>query len=166
MKKTNLIVMLAGLLLAGSLQAEQIGDEMSVNFTGTFIITTPCTISDDQVINVSFGNINVGKVDGVENKQDIPYTVDCHGAPDNSAMNIQVSGVAEIFDNAAVTTSADGLGIQIQANGVPMKLNQPLKTTLGGLQSLVLSAVPVKDPDKALSEQTFTATATLTADYF
>ena len=166
MKRIFHIVTLSGLLLTGMPQAAQVGDQMSVNFKGTFIITTPCTVSGDEVIDVSFGSISVGKVNGIDNKQDIPYTVDCHGAPDDSALNIQVSGVAEIFDDAAVTTSADGLGIQIQANGVPMKLNQPLKTTLGGLQSLVLSAVPVKDPNKVLSEQTFTAVATLTADYF
>ncbi|MBN6045338.1 fimbrial protein [Citrobacter sp. ku-bf4] len=166
MNRTILIATMSCFLLAGTLHAAQVGDQMSVNFKGIFIITTPCTVSGDQEINVSFGNISVGKVNGIDNKQDIPYTVDCHGAPDDSALNIQVSGVAEIFDDSAVTTSADGLGIQIQANGVPMKLNQPLKTTLGGLQSLVLSAVPVKDPAKVLSEQTFTATATLTADYF
>ena len=152
MKRILHIVTLSGLLLTGTPHAAQVGDQMSVNFKGTFIITTPCTVSGDEVIDVSFGSISVGKVNGIDNKQDIPY--------------IQVSGVAEIFDDAAVTTSADGLGIQIQANGVPMKLNQPLKTTLGGLQSLVLSAVPVKDPNKVLSEQTFTAVATLTADYF
>ena len=166
MNRTILIATMSCFLLAGTLHAAQVGDQMSVNFKGIFIITTPCTVSGDQEIDVSFDNISVGKVNGIDNKQDIPYTVDCHGAPDDSALNIQVSGVAEIFDDSAVTTSADGLGIQIQANGVPMKLNQPLKTTLGGLQSLVLSAVPVKDPAKVLSEQTFTATATLTADYF
>ena len=146
MKRILHIVTLSGLLLTGTPHAAQVGDQMSVNFKGTFIITTPCTVSGDEVIDVSFGSISVGKVNGIDNKQE--------------------SGVAEIFDDAAVTTSADGLGIQIQANGVPMKLNQPLKTTLGGLQSLVLSAVPVKDPNKVLSEQTFTAVATLTADYF
>lgn len=145
--------------------AEQTGDTVDITFQGTFIVSTPCTVSNDKVIDVSFGNVSINGVNGKDNGQPIPYSVDCHGAPDNSQLDLMVTGTAETFDDAAVVTSADGLGLQIQANGQPMKLNKPLSTTLGALQSLTLIAIPVKDPDKTLVEQPFSAVATLTAQY-
>ncbi len=116
-------------------------------------------------MDISFGNISINGVNGIDHGQPIPYSVDCHGAPDDSQLSLMVTGTAQSFDDAAVVTSADGLGLQIQANGQSMRLNEPLNTTLGALQSLKLTAVPVKDPAKTLTEQPFTATATLTAQY-
>lgn len=170
MNKTIHISLASGLclLLLSSLTncfAAQTGDQVSYDFKGTFVLSTPCTVNDDEVINVNFGNVGVTHVDGIAFSQPIPYTVNCHGAVDNSPLKLTISGTAENFDEAAVTTSAEGLGIQIQANGIPLKLNQPLSTTLGAISSLKLTAVPVKDPLKELTEQPFTATATLTADY-
>lgn len=167
MMKSKLIVCIVTLLSLplSHLRAEQTGDTLNINFEGHFTIATPCTVSDDKVMDISFGNVGVNKVNGTDFSRPIPYTVDCHGAPDSSPVNLKVSGTAVNFDNAAVLTSANGLGIQIQANGQPMKLNESLVTTLGGLQSVTLTAVPVKDPAVTLTEQTFTATATLTADY-
>ncbi|EOI3554179.1 fimbrial protein [Cronobacter dublinensis] len=146
-------------------RAEQTGDTMNITFQGKFIISTPCTVSNDKVIDVTFGNISVNGVDGKANSQIIPYSVDCHGAPDDSPLDLTIKGTAESYDDAALTTSADGLGLQIQANGQTMKLNKPFSTTLGALPSLTLTAVSVKDPLKTLTEQPFNATATLIAQY-
>lgn len=152
-------------LLAQASHAEQTGDTLNITFQGKFILSTPCTVSNDKVIDVSFGNIRVNGVNGKDHSQVIPYSVDCHGAPDDSPLDLTITGTAESYDDAALTTTADGLGLQIQANGQAMTLNKPLSTTLGALQSLTLTAVPVKDPAKTLAEQPFTATATLTAEY-
>jgi type 1 fimbria pilin len=78
---------------------------------------------------------------------------------------VKIVGTAVYFDGSAVKTSVDGLGIQIQANNEPMALNQSLKTTLGAISSLVLTAIPVKDPDTELTAQSFIATATLAVEY-
>ncbi|MND56852.1 hypothetical protein D3C80_479690 [compost metagenome] len=146
-------------------RAEQTGDSLNISFQGTFILSSPCTVSNDEVIDVSFGNIRVNGVNGKDNTQVIPYSVDCHGAPDDSPLQLTIIGTEESYDDAALTTSADGLGLQIQANGQAMRLNKPLSTTLGELSSLTLTAVPVKDTAKTLTEQPFTATATLIAQY-
>ncbi|MGL4429830.1 MAG: fimbrial protein [Silvania sp.] len=156
---------LLALAFVPGLQAVQTGDVVTYNFTGTFVVSTPCTINNDQVMTIPFGNVGVKKVNGVDYMQPIPYTVDCHGAPDNSPLNLMVSGVATSYDNAAVPTSAEGLGIRIEANGQPMPLNKALSTTLGSVSLMTLTAVPVKDPSKELTEQPFTAVATLTAEY-
>lgn len=164
MKITVLLCLLTAILMPTA-HAEQTGDSVTYNFKGHFLVLSSCTISDDKVLDIAFGNVGVKKVDGVNYKQTIPYTVDCHGAADSTSMELTVSGTAESFDNAAVTTNADGLGIQIQANGQPLKLNSALKTTLSELGALVLTAVPVKDPATELTAQTFSATATLKVEY-
>lgn len=143
----------------------QTGDSVTYNFTGTYLLTTPCTISNDEVLNIPFGNVGISKVDGSNYIQSIPYLVNCKGATDDSPVRLMVTGTAATYDTAALVTSADGLGIRIQADGKPMKINEALTTTLGALQAVALTAVPVKDPDKELSEQSFSATATLTAEY-
>lgn len=164
MKKTVFLCLLTALAIHTA-RAAQTGDTVTYNFKGHFLVLSPCIISDDKVIEISFGSVGVKKVDGVNYKQTIPYTVDCKGEPDSTAMNLTLTGTAMSFDNAAVTTNAAGLGIQIQADGQPLKLNTPLATTLGGLSSLVLTAVPVKDPSTELAAQIFSATATLKVDY-
>lgn len=146
-------------------RAAQTGDEMSVKFRGTFVVSSPCVINNDEIIDVSFGSVGVDKVNGSNYQQNIPYSVDCKGAADSSAVNITMKGQVQTFDEAALVTSVDGLGIKIIANGEPMKINKPLATTLSELESLVLVAVPIKDVSKNLAEQNFTAVATLTADY-
>lgn len=167
-KKKALTLFALGLALLAATQAslaEQTGDAMAITFQGKYIVSTPCTISNDQVMDITFGNLGINGVNGIDHGQPIPYTVDCHGAPDDSPLSLMITGAAQSFDDAAVVTSANGLGLQIQANGQSMKLNKPLNTTLGALQSLKLMAVPVKDPAITLTEQPFTATATLTAQY-
>ncbi|ALB69333.1 fimbrial protein [Cronobacter muytjensii] len=170
MRNECIAMLLAGssILTSALLQtarAEQTGDTMSVNFRGEFVMATACTINNDQVIDVIFGQVGVNKVNGTNYRQIIPFTVDCQGSTDDSSLSLTMSGTATGYDDAAVTTSADGLGIRIEANGQPLALNTPLETTLGALPSLKLTAVPVQDPVKTLAEGTFSATATLTASY-
>lgn len=166
-KKTYFLLSAVLLALSHShiVQAAQTGDAVIFNFTGSFILSTPCTVNNDDVLNIPFGNVGIKRINGVDYMQTIPYVVDCHGAPDDTPINLTVSGNTTTFDLAAVVTSAGGLGIEIQANGQPLQLNKALQTTLGELASLQLTAVPVKDPAIELTGQPFTATATLTADY-
>lgn len=145
--------------------AAQTGDSESVEFHGRFIFSAPCTVSNDKIINVQFSNVGVNKVDGVNYLQPIPFTVECNGASTGASVKLTVVGTASDFDFAAVKTNADGLSIRIQADGQPVTLNEPILTTLDRVPSLVLTAVPVKDPAKTLSAQMFTATATLMAEY-
>lgn len=158
----------ASLLICSMIQttyAEQKGDTSTVDFQGTFSVLSPCTISSDKDITVSFGNVGVNKVDGINYEQSIPYTVDCKDAPDNTAVQVEVSGTAELYDNAALKSTVTGLGIQIKENGQPLTLNKPLDTTLDQMQSLSLTAVPVKDPAATLTAQQFSAIATLRVYY-
>lgn len=145
--------------------AAQSGDSLSVTFTGTFNMVSPCTINNDEVIDVYFGNIGIDKVDGINYIQDIPYTVECNGAADDTAMQLSINGSAATFDDAAVVTNAEGLAIQFQENGQPLALNKPLSMSLGALPTVKLRAVPVKAPSAILSAQVFTAVATLAVSY-
>lgn len=146
-------------------RATQTGDSLVYQFEGYFSLSTPCKINNDQVMNIPFGSVGVNKVDGANYLQTIPYNVDCQGSTDSSPVKLTVTGTVTSYDAAAIPTSAEGLGIQIRANGQPMNINQALETTMGALQTLTLQAVPVKDPAKQLTAQEFNAVATLKADY-
>lgn len=170
MRKVNIRIALSiiSLVIMGSAPnsfAAQTGDQVNVNFEGTFNVSSPCTINNNEVMEIPFGNVGINKVDGIAYIRTIPFSIDCNGAADSTPLSLKITGIQESFDDAAVTTNADGLGIQIQLNDKPMVLNEALSTTLGEASSFTLKAVPVKDPSKDLTEQPFTATATLTADY-
>lgn len=163
--KSACLLLLSSILLCGATHASQTGDTQTIQFKGEFILMPPCSVNNEQVIAISFGNIGINKVDGINFKKPVPYTVKCFGSQDDTPVNLKISGHAEGFDPAAIATSADGLGIQVQMNGQAMPLNIPVVTTLSAVASLQLSVVPVKDPGKKLTGQAFTAAATLTADY-
>lgn len=165
-KMKLLILIFCTLGIITTAWADQIGDKLMYTFKGQFILSSPCKVNDDKVLEVPFGNIAIDNIDGIQYKKIIPYTVDCQGATDDSPLSIKVIATAVSFDNnAAIATNVDGLGIEIQANGLPMPLNKPLLTTLSDLSSLELTATPVKDSDAVLTEQAFSAGATLTVDY-
>lgn len=169
MKKYLSTSKIAYAFILSSLQANtyaaQTGDSVEFKFNGTFIISISCSINNDKTISVPFGNVGIKKVDGTHYEMPIPFSANCEGAADSDSVRFTISGVPENFDNAAVTTNVSGLGIQIRSNGTPVQLNKTINTTLGALSTLSLTAVPVKDPTIELSEQSFTATAMITAEY-
>jgi type 1 fimbria pilin len=159
--KANRTALFLLMLVSTAAMATQTGDSVTYNFTGTFMVSTPCTVNNDQAMDVSFGNVGVNRVDGVAYSKAVPYQVDCHGASDNTAVVLTINGTRTGWDDAAVTSTATGLGIELQLDGKPLPLNQPFSTTLGALPSLTLTAVPVKDPAATLTAEAFTATATI-----
>lgn len=165
MARPYIFLLLMASVMPPIAHAEQTGDTALVTFQGTFTLPVPCTFNNDEILDIAFGNVGVNKVNGIDYAQPIPLTIDCHGAPESALLKLQMNGTAESFDPAAVATSADGLGIQIQANGRPLNLNETLATTVGELSTLTLTAVPVKDSAKTLMAQNFSAAATLMADY-
>lgn len=157
------MVLALGFLVSGLVSAAgQSGDSLSVNFHGT-LRRKPCHISNDQIINISFGKIGVRKVDGNNYKQPISYTLEC-GDPDQTAqLTMTLQGTSTSYNASAIRTSADGLGILILKDGAPMKFGE--KTPIKQSTLPVLEAVPVKQPDTTLAAGDFVATATLLAEY-
>lgn len=153
------LLLLSGVLCCGSILAAD------MNFHGTLVEPPPCTISNDQVIEVPFGdNIGVNTVDGVAHKQTVDYRITCDlNASTNGLALTLLTASPATFDEAAVQTNQSGLGIRMLWDGEPAKFGQAVPVDPN--DTPVLEAVPVKAPDIALTEGRFEAYVTLQAVY-
>jgi len=157
---TSKIVFMAMLLgaLAQPAQAVQ------VNFQGALVEALPCTINNDQPIEVDFGdNLVIRNLDGVRYSKPIPYQIDCP-----SAGNIMLSFKGEIasFGPFLLQTSLPGLGLRIMVDGSLYPIGSNGYLAVNDAQSPPqLMAVPVVNPTQPPSPGAFTARATLLAEY-
>lgn len=132
-----------------------------VSFTGTVVDALPCSINNDQLIEVDFGSgVIIRNLDGVRYRQPVPYQIVC-SAP--GTVRLSLNGTPTLFDGAAVQTDAPGLGIRLAQGGQPFSLNTPIEIDPDNPPAL--TAVPVADPAQAPSPGAFTARATLLAEY-
>lgn len=135
-----------------------------MQFHGTLIEPPPCTISDNEIINIDFGkNIGVNNIDGVNYSQNVDYKITCDLGTSLTGLILILTGNPTTFDESAVQTSVSGLGIRLLHDGIPAKFGENIAVDITNLP--LIQAVPVKNPDVTLSEGEFTASATLKADY-
>lgn len=134
---------------------------VKVGFQGGLVEALPCTINNNQLVEVEFGNdLIIRALDGVRYSKRVPYQIAC-SAP--GTVRISVQGTATHFDGAAIATDASGLGIRLLQAGQAFTLNTPI--TVDALNLPVLMAVPVANPGQPPTPGAFTARATLVADY-
>jgi len=157
MKTFCTAIFFAALMPAASVLAAN-GD---MQFKGTLVVPPVCTISSGNTIDVDFGDVGVNKVDGINYIQPVNYTVSCTASTLQWATTLTLSANAPTYDPAAVQTDVTDLAIQIQADGKPFTINQPIP--LDPAKPPVLKAVPVKKPGSTLTGGAFKATATLLA---
>ncbi|HBE9082209.1 fimbrial protein [Serratia fonticola] len=144
-------------------KAKDNGADMT--FHGTLITPPPCTINDDNRIEVNFGErVGINKVDGVNYRQMMNYQITClEAATGNGALTLSLSGSVAGFDSEALLTDKANLGIRVYQNDQPFTPNSTLKIDLANPPRL--EAVPVKNASATLTEGAFESWATLRADY-
>ncbi|EJD6037120.1 fimbrial protein [Morganella morganii] len=153
-------VLLTGLLCAaaGSTAAP------NMKLFGTLLVPPACTISDNGVIDVFFGdNVGVHKVDGVNYTRAVNYTLVCEDNNKGWDLGLSVTGPVSGFDDAALQTNIPDLAIHLTQNGKPFTLNKRIAVSPDNPP--VIQAVPVKRPGSTLPEGAFDVTATLLAEY-
>lgn len=128
----------------------------------TVIAPPPCIINDDRPITVEFGDVMTTGVDGVNYKMPVKYTLSCSGAT-NNAMSLTIAGNATSFDNAALQTKKNGLGVRLLEGSTPYKINSGIKFTYPNTPALY--AVPVKQAGVTLTGGEFSAAATMSVAY-
>ncbi len=162
-KMTVNTLLLTGLLgMATAVQAEGDAD---MTFRGTLIEPPPCSINDGSQVDVDFGErVGINKVDGVNYRQLMNYQITCeNGSSGAWALTLNLSGTAAGFDNNALMTSKNNLGIRVYQNDEPFTPGSTLNIDLANPPRL--EVVPVKKADTTLTEGAFEAWATLRADY-
>lgn len=134
-----------------------------MQFRGTLIEPPPCTINDDGVIDVDFGDrVGINKVDGVNYRQTIGYRITCEPGIGKWDMMLRLNGTATSFDEAAVQTNHRYLGIRIYQNAAPFKVGSSLPIDP---QAAGAGSGAGRQGGETLTEGAFDATATLQADY-
>lgn len=134
--------------------------DSDVKFHGILEVVT-CQVNQDKLVGVSFGEIGMKKIDGVNFSMPVPFVVTCSNlnGDENPGLTLSVNGTATDFNENAVVTSITGLGIQIMKDGAPLKLNTENEISYNPQPTL--TAVPVKATDTELTAGVFSATATL-----
>lgn len=162
----NLLLSSALLLAPQALQAVQTGDTATINFSARLVESTVCEINSGNIINVSFGNVSIFKVDTGEFIQPIEYTINCNAASSENTVYMSFIGRTSLFDDSALGTNADGLGIKVLKDGSAIELNSAF-IIADPLNPPKLEVQLIKDPSvDQLSEQPFTAGASLQVEYF
>lgn len=155
---------LAALLLAGLSDGAQAAKEgeADMTFKGTLIVPPPCTINGSKPIEVDFKQVETTKVNGVNYREPVPYTLSCTEAT-STALRVQVKGTGAGFDANALQTSVADLGIVLQNNTTNLAVNSWLNFNSNNPPKLF--AAPVKKKDVVLKGGGFTAAATMQVDY-
>lgn len=137
--------------------------ETALNIRAVIVAPPPCVINSGTTLDVPFGNdLLTSRVDGVNYRRDVPYTVRCD-SPISNAMTLELRGTGASFDrNVLVTRKAD-LGVKLFVNGADWPLNTPVNFTHPNFPAV--QAVPVKRTGSRLTGGAFDAAATLVVDY-
>ncbi|MNP27779.1 hypothetical protein D3C76_1207070 [compost metagenome] len=146
-------------------------DASNLEFTGTLLAPPGCMVSDKGGrINVRFTqNIAVNRIDGERYRQAIPYQIDCPGASDINItwhMRLTLKGTPAHFDNTALKTSENDLGIKVLLGGTALAPNESREIDIRASTPPVLEAVPVKLAGAELPSTEFTASALLMAELY
>ena len=151
-------------LVAQGVWATQNGDRVDVNFTGRMEASTQCTVNEGQPVEVHFGNVGIKKVESGKYLEPVPYRLDCGSANSTNTVSLKLKAIPAAWDAHAMSTSAEGLGVYILHAGDPIELNSALP--VDPADPPMFEALLVQDPTAALSEQPFSATGTLLAEYY
>ncbi|HCM63147.1 MAG TPA: pilus assembly protein [Morganella sp. (in: Bacteria)] len=154
--------LLSGLLCiaAGNVSA----DTPNMKLFGTLLVPPPCTISDNGMIDIYFGdNVGIHKVDGINYSRPVNYTLVCEDNIKGWDLGLSVVGPVSAFDDAGLQTNITDLAIRLTQNGQPFTLNKRIAVSPDNPP--VIQAVPVKRPGSTLPEGVFDVTATLLAEY-
>ncbi|HGU9824260.1 TPA: fimbrial protein [Enterobacter cancerogenus] len=158
------IFVLTALLLYATTAQSTVERSAIAKFHGTLIVVE-CSLNGGQREVVNFGDaVGIHRIDGKRYEQPVPFRLDCQNYTGGKMpeMTLMIEGTATSFNNAAVATNVDGLGIEIRSNDTPLPLNQALEIDYASQP--VLTAVPVADPATELQEGGFTATVKLTVE--
>ena len=145
-----------GCLFWGFIQSAQATD---LTVRGVIVAPASCVINGGSTLSVPFGNtLLTNRVDGINYRRDVPYTVVCTGAPDK-AMKLELQGAVAAFDLRSLATNNSNLGIKMFINGAAWPLNTTVNFTYPTLPKM--EAVPIRKPGSELKAGSFSASATL-----
>ncbi|EJF8467128.1 fimbrial protein [Escherichia coli] len=167
MKGSCSVWAVTGLLICcvGSGFAVAASKSVSMNLRVLVDAPPPCTVNGAAV---EFGNVFINKINGVDYKRPIDYSLVCNNlAMDDLRLQMQATTVV-INGETVISTGIPGFGIRVQKSSDHTILDLTSGSWLpfnfsSGVP--VLEAVPVKQSGTTLAAAEFNASATIVVDY-
>lgn len=144
--------------------SEQKGDSVEFSFTGTLHAMTPCSISNDRIIEVPFYSVGINKVESGLYNQPIEYDLDCGGVGAANTILMTIKATPVSADESVIASGRKGLWIQFYKDGVALKLNQEFKID-NALNPPEIKVYLRKNPNEELEGGSFSTTVTLMSEY-
>lgn len=144
--------------------AVQESDDVSFAITATISEPAQCTINNSEDILVSFGDVDIDKIDGtLYQKQQMDINLICSNLYSDE-LSLQIYGPSESTDADLLDVpETPGLGIRFLYNNVPQPINRDFMLKYSDTK--LFEAVLVKAPGALLAGGEFTASATLRVSY-
>lgn len=138
--------------------------DIFVTITGTVIASAPCIINGERAIEVNFGSeVMVERVNGMNYRMPVNYTLDCRGATKNS-LRLKIQGTPASFNGDMLATAERGnLGLLLSSGSQLLKINDWINFQYPTLP--VLMVAPSKQPGTDLTTGAFSASATMLVEY-
>ncbi len=142
----------------------------SMEYRGRLLKSAPCVFLNNEPAYVEFGEVQVRDLNDKNSKymRNFSLGMECK----ETQVAVTHLGSMTAFNDAAVTTNIDGLGIELRIfNGQEEMVRFPvgdkvIYTSAGGAKTnLILAALPFKDPGKKPSLGPFSAISTIQLEY-
>lgn len=144
--------------------SQQVGDSADISFTGQLQGMTPCLISNDNIIEIPFGNISINKIESGIYSKEIEYELDCGGAGAANTIIMTLKSDSVTSDESAVESGLKGLWVKFYKDGRPLALNREFKVD-DVLTPPKLMVSLIVNPEEVLGEGSFSISTTLIAEY-
>lgn len=141
-------------------------DNIELSFKGILVAPPTCTLNDGSDLFISFGNsLSIKKIQSGTYRQPVDIGIKCEENTQSMQLRLSWSGIAASFDadNASVVSNEQpDLGIKLYVDGIPFELNTPLSINSKAPE---IEAVLVQQEGVKIDEGTFSANATIRAEY-
>lgn len=133
----------------------------------TIVAPPPCTINNNQPIEVNFGDVMTTRIDGLNYRKPVDYSLDC---PQDqllkNALKLQIQGTGINLGGATSVLEVPGVpdfGIQLQHETSALNVNEWLNFDYPNVPNLY--AVPVMKSGASLNAGAFSASSTMKVEY-
>lgn len=140
----------------------------TINIDGDIVEAPECTVNDNNLINIDFGNdVLINRIDGVNYKKtDLIYTMHCDNII-STALKLKIVAHSDPgFGVGLIGVGKEGLGLRLYNGSTPINTNVEIdfKYQEGTLPP-VLSVVPVAEDKEKLTAGYFSGVATMQIYY-
>lgn len=138
-------------------------DITTVHISGTLVDTPECTVNDNNLVDVNFGDdVITRQVDGLNFKTRIPFDLVCDNLA-SKGLRVAITGTPAAFGSGLIDAGKNGLAIQLWNGGTKVANAEQVRFTYPDTPELW--ATPVALDNSTLTAGTFSSAASLVLSF-